>query len=1001
MLLVGAPLALVIGLAGALWPSASIDAPRWVRQEHGAPARKHRMAPPLPPAVDAAETPQIADAAGGALEAFTLDVPSPDREPAAGHAALTPEELLAKLAAKLTAKQDKIAAKNLKIAELQQKLAASQLKLLAAYSLPAGTPAQLSKRKSAIKAAAAVVKKWQKKLNAAWSKLGELEDEVDSLIEQINAIDPNYLGPGEDDGEGEPGAQGNVTVPLVLQEALMEGAQGFERPLTVATFGIPFADSDEVPDNNGRPGLGIDGAGRWQLRTLSKWPSGFVQWALVDVQRSIPGNGMVTNLEITAGNGKSAQAAIASQVGSLIHLDTGAIQADVATTGFNLFDRVTVNGVDVVAPHASPGIVGSAQGQPLAAGPNTTVVIEENGPARAVVRADGTLRTLSGTDVVDFTCRMTARAGSNAVEVTFTVRNANIQRPAHVVLDGLELVVRAQPGTTPLARMSTHNGEHDLPVQPADSMILYQAYSSAPTQDVFGDGGGYLPPIAKVPSVDEFTKEGYSLTENGVVLHALGDRDEYPPFGWADLSGSLGGVTVGVKQMPYWWPASLGIFGSGDVAAGIFTLQNGTPYTFVWGQHESRTVAFAFHTGSALDPQKVARGLDAPVTGRAADYDQYDHAKVFPYRLVTLAEENEAYAAMGINHTVNIQDTKLSVTRFLAAHSTGGPNNHDSIEKQLVGEWLRHGHGGQYLNALDLALYKSEWQVVRSDNFDEKDNPGASNDAVPHSINFEEDYEHRYREGMIDAYYLTGDERIKAALMDEAENLRLLTLGPHERAMYQSLRAQATVGEFANDAVLKTKLKQRIQYFCTPLLDVSTGVNGMGWQALPLTGNRHYYAASAQNTDEKVPGENYVTRGFITASLGPIGMYQAARWLGESDPDGKLAHDRMVDLAYYTRGELFPWFANPADRHLVYAYGVATKQVITWELVDYHPILLGMAEAFLDTGDVTYLQKGIEQIQAFKAHDTGPYNDNLYLMDSRLDVQHFMAIYLDMVHAGQ
>src|SRR5262245_46037102 len=65
MLLVGAPLALVIGLAGALWPSASIDAPRWVRQEHGAPARKHRMAPPLPPAVDAAETPQIADAAGG------------------------------------------------------------------------------------------------------------------------------------------------------------------------------------------------------------------------------------------------------------------------------------------------------------------------------------------------------------------------------------------------------------------------------------------------------------------------------------------------------------------------------------------------------------------------------------------------------------------------------------------------------------------------------------------------------------------------------------------------------------------------------------------------------------------------------------------------------------------------------------------------------------------------------------------------------------------------
>jgi len=57
-----------------------------------------------------------------------------------------------------------------------------------------------------------------------------------------------------------------------------------------------------------------------------------------------------------------------------------------------------------------------------------------------------------------------------------------------------------------------------------------------------------------------------------------------------------------------------------------------------------------------------------------------------------------------------------------------------------------------------------------------------------------------------------------------------------------------------------------------------------------------------------------------------------------------------------------------------------------------------MGEAYLQTGDAAYLAKGIEQIQAFKVHDQGPYSDNLYLLDSRLDVQHFLSIYLDYMH---
>jgi hypothetical protein len=349
-----------------------------------------------------------------------------------------------------------------------------------------------------------------------------------------------------------------------------------------------------------------------------------------------------------------------------------------------------------------------------------------------------------------------------------------------------------------------------------------------------------------------------------------------------------------------------------------------------------------------------------------------------------------------VQHTVSLHDDSISVTRFLAAHNTGGPNNHDSIERRLGGEWLRDGLGGQFINGLDLALYKSEWQIQRSDNFDDADDPGANNDAtVPHSDQYQEDLEHRYRDGMILAYWITGDERIRDALFDEEEVLAHVDITTQERSFYQTIRALGLVGRFTDSNRLRDRLHAELDNMLTPTLDVASGADGFGWQAAPNQGDRRYFVNSSQNTDEKPPGENYVTRGFITASLGPLGYFHALKWLGPDDPDAQIAQQRITDLAFYTRKELFPHFDNPADRHLVYSWAVATQQVVEWETSDFHPILLGMAEAYLHTGDASFLAKGIEQIQAFKVHDQGPYSDNLYLLDSRLDVQHFLAVYRD------
>ena len=900
---------------------------------------------------------------------------------------------IAKLEAKIAKKQLLAAKKQAQLLTTQGELALAQSQLLAALLLPEGTPEELAAKLKAIKKATNLVNKKLKKIQATLKKIATLEASVAAFEDQIEGLDD---GGGEDPDDPAPTAA--VDVPLLVQQVLPAGVGGVAWTAAEASFGIPFAEG-EVPEVNGRPALAVVNSEAWQFRTLDTWPDGSVQWALVDAVTDVPAGGVSSELSIIGGAGKSEGADVASDDGNAITLDTGLVVAKVLKAGFNLFDTVQVDGVDIVAPHQSAGLIGlDADGLLVVPRPSSVqVVLEENGPARAVVRATGTLASMSGDDIVDFTCRITARRSSADLQVDLTVRNANLARPQHAVLNGLGLVVRMLPGANAKGLLARHDGQQTVPLTaPGSHAWLRQAYSSASTTDVTGSGTNYKPPIPKLTS-NTFAEEGYQLSVNDVDVWSLGDKTKYPPQGWVDLSGDTGGVTLSQRRMAYSWPSCLEVYANGDVVAGLWTTRNVAPYVFCWRQHESRTVSFSFHRGQASTPAQAAVRLDRPIAGRAADYDQYDAAGVFPYRLLTKAEQNEAYALMGVQHTIALNNDAVSVTRFLAAHNTGGSNNHDSIERRLGGEWLRDGLGGQYINALDLALYKAEWQILRSDNFDDANAPSAAtNDAtVSHSDQYQGDLEHRYRDGMILAWWLTGDERLRDALLDEEEILAHLANTAQERSLYQTLRAIALIGRFTDSERLRAELHEKLDYVLTPVLDVNSGANGFGWQAAPGLGDRRYFVNSSQNTAEKPVGENYVTRGFITASLGPLGYFHAWKWLGLEDADAQVARQRATDLAFFTRKELFPHFDNPADRHLVYSWSVKTQQVNEWETSDFHPILLGMAEAFRHTGDATYLVKGIEQIQAFKAHDQGPYSDNLYLLDSRLDVQHFLAIYRD------
>jgi hypothetical protein len=711
---------------------------------------------------------------------------------------------------------------------------------------------------------------------------------------------------------------------------------------------------------------------------------------------------MNTSLELQPGTGLSGGAFVASESGNTITLDTGALQATVVKTGFNLFDTLSIGGTDIVAPHQSSGVLGQAtDGQLIVVRPaGLSVVVEENGPARAVVRAMGTLMTsVSHTDVLDFTCRITARQGSADLQVDFTVRNATILRPKHVVIEGLGLVVRVLPGSGAMATIARHGRTDDdvhgaerqrLPAPGLQRRLhrgrdrqrqrLPAAHPEAGRLRHRVQGGRLRDrPERRVRSAPD--QEGQIPAARLRGPHRRDRRRDAEPEADALL---LAGV-----------PRDLGQWRRGGRS---LEREDIAPYTFCWRQHESRTVSFSFHKGAAPSPLLASERLDWPVNGRAADYDQYDSSGVFAYRLMTLAEQNELYSILGMNHSVGIVDDALSVTRFLAAHNTGGNNNHDSIERRLAGEWLRQGLGGQWLNGMDLALYKSEWQILRSDDFHDKNDPGATNDQIPHSTKYEGDLEHRYRDGMVLAYYLSGDARVRDALYDEEEILTQLANTAYERSFYQSMKALAAVGPLHGQHAAA----RPAAHHDGVRVPAHAGREHDGQRLRLADRPRRDGLAALLRQQQSEPRREAARRELRHARL-HHGLPRADRLVQRlqlAGPrrsrcrgrEGAAAGPRVL----HAQGAL-PLVQEPGGPPPRVRVGGPPEEGRRVGEVRLPPHPAGHGRGLPPDGRPVYLAKGLQQVQAFAAHDQGEYKDNLYLMDSRLDAQHYMAVLRDFM----
>ena len=195
--------------------------------------------------------------------------------------------------------------------------------------------------------------------------------------------------------------------------------------------------------------MGLTGATAAQFMVEGRWPSGNIKWVKVRaVVPSVNAGGTATLTMTSSGAGDFGGSKLATDNGSTITVSTGAATFTIKKANFNVVDQVIVGSKTVVAAGGSQGLViigpdpaaaypanvtclpdagGSActTAYTSANDPNSTAVIEENGPAMAVIKATGDHTDGAGHVYMHFTARFYFYKNKSYVKVTSILRNAD------------------------------------------------------------------------------------------------------------------------------------------------------------------------------------------------------------------------------------------------------------------------------------------------------------------------------------------------------------------------------------------------------------------------------------------------------------------------------------------------------------------------------------------------------------------------------------------------
>jgi hypothetical protein len=650
-----------------------------------------------------------------------------------------------------------------------------------------------------------------------------------------------------------------LNIPLIIQEAIYSGISGQSRSQDPVTVGIPLSDSEGIRSTSQ---LGLRGTSLGQFRILGRWPSGNVKWLLIDTLADLTTGKRNTGISLTTGGGNFGGGDLASEGRATITINTGSATFTIRRAGFNLIDQAIVNGKTLVAPGTSAGLVvmGPAPGAttcpcstPYASvnDPDSTAVIEENGPVRAVIKAAGQHKDSQGNGYMRYTVRLSFYKNRSYVKVLSQLQNADYGESASFA-SACKGFASYEARITPV--LQNHRffsfGANSSPAHGSfaenEDAYIYQAYSNN-MEDCGWNAFDKRPQFAlrsyiartqvtsaSCSSVWKYAQEGYQIIRGSSVV-ASGPRSQYPE-GWADLTDASGaGVEIGIYEMSAYWPKSLQFMNGGNEArVGIWPDQTlfqsggGQEYFQPWPQYSAHTIFFNFHSSTLSNPAGEFLRFQYSLLARAPQA-QYSTSGVLPFALIDPDEEDSYYKSLGMSCCIK-DDASPHVYRYYSWANGGGGNQSEFRWADLM-LWLQRGYVGRYLNSAAFYRFQTEQVFPRSDfngavpfhwrdrwvpasNVDRGDFPtvtslnnniGCDPGETQCGRNWIDD-QHAHWYGMIDYYFMTGDQSIKDAIQAGASdkfgnpNIQLVQKGLYwaTRNIGEALMSDARLNLFYN-----------------------------------------------------------------------------------------------------------------------------------------------------------------------------------------------------------
>jgi PcRGLX-like protein central beta sandwich domain len=686
-----------------------------------------------------------------------------------------------------------------------------------------------------------------------------------------------------------------LQVPVIVEQVLPDGVVG----RTWATgepvsAGIPFAVEEGISDVGS---LGMSGTTAAQFRVLQRDPeSGHVTWVLATF---LAGSGPYA---VTSGGGNFGGANLAQDAASRIVVTTGAAQFEIRKQGFNLLDRVLVDGTELVTTHTDGGVVLMNAGTLYESSRDAAsdVVIEDNGPVMAVIRARGVLRDPTGASALDYTVRLHFYKNQTCCRAFVTLRNAD------------------------LASLSAKNFDAawaEIPVQLAASRnVLFGFPGAGYTGTVAAGQGAYLfqgdntfeySPRTATIAPYLTAAAGLQVVIGGSGYNALGDRTDVTQ-GWMRLQDTSWGVMAGMRDMAASFPTGFDVTGN-RIAVEMFSRHNPqSGLVFSWGAHETREMLFEFgHAG--LDTDRFRARVQYPLLGRCT-FERFRDtgAHCGERRLVTADEESTFFSELGQTWSVKrYAEADIRFERQYSFGTTGGGNQFDQDECHLL-DFMRTGYGGRFQQGRIQSIWKADQCVPHSDDFDYSTHRnGVSDISVTQPTSFHGkgagnlfDDEHPHWVSMLLYYHLTGDENIREAIVDYGEWRQYRAGNPtygalwggglqHFRLWSRCIRDVALLYEFTGSQTYLDHVR-RMTANVTSMVEDNSSSPGTKGQNL----DRGYFFY------EDVNFTGRLIHVFFENEMYPIGMNEAMRVLPASDSLKEAIRDQLYGLAWFVLQEL-------------------------------------------------------------------------------------------------